>query len=40
VYERIAQKPHPDWEEYDEAMRREARVVVKITPERMYPLSD
>lgn len=40
VYERIAGKPHPDWDEYDEAMRTEARVVVKITPERVYPLSD
>src|SRR5947209_14910035 len=40
VYEHIAGKPHPDWDEYDEAMRLEARVVVKITPERMYPLSD
>lgn len=40
VYERIAQKPHPDWNEYDEAMRREDRVVVMITPERIYPLTD
>lgn len=40
VYERIAKKPHPDWDEYDEAMRREDRVVVAITPERLYPLTD
>lgn len=40
VYERIAQKPHPDWAEYDDAMRREDRVVFRITPERMYPLAD
>jgi PPOX class probable F420-dependent enzyme len=40
VYERIAQKPHPDWAEYDDAMRREDRVVFRITPERMYPLTD
>jgi PPOX class probable F420-dependent enzyme len=40
VYERIAQKPHPNWDEYDEAMRREERVVFRITPERMYPLTD
>jgi PPOX class probable F420-dependent enzyme len=40
VYERIAQKPHPDWGEYDEAMRLEDRVVFTITPERMYPLTD
>lgn len=40
VYERIAQKPHPNWDEYDEAMRREDRVVFKVTPERMYPLTD
>jgi PPOX class probable F420-dependent enzyme len=40
VYERIAQKPHPNWAEYDDAMRREDRVVFRITPERMYPLAD
>jgi PPOX class probable F420-dependent enzyme len=40
VYERIAKQPHPDWAEYDEAMRREARVVVTTTPERMYPVID
>ncbi len=40
VYERISGKPHPDWDEYDEAMRRDDRVVVKIMPERMYPLSE
>jgi PPOX class probable F420-dependent enzyme len=40
VYERIAKQPHPDWAEYDEAMRREKRVVVRITPERMYPVTD
>jgi PPOX class probable F420-dependent enzyme len=40
VYERIAHKAHPDWNEYDEAMRREDRVVFRITPERMYPLAD
>jgi PPOX class probable F420-dependent enzyme len=40
VYERIAHKAHPDWNEYDEAMRHEDRVVFKITPGRMYPLTD
>ncbi len=39
VYERIAGKPHPNWEEFDQAMVREGRVVLVITIERMYPLS-
>ena len=27
---------HPDWEEYDQAMRDEARSVVIVAPERVY----
>ena len=38
VYERIAGKPHPDWQEFDAAMVAEGRVVLAITIERMYPL--
>jgi uncharacterized protein len=40
VYERIAGKPHPDWEEFDRAMIDERRVILAITVERMYPLGD
>jgi uncharacterized protein len=38
VYERIAGKPHPDWQEFDEAMVRERRLILAITIDRMYPL--
>jgi uncharacterized protein len=38
VYERIAGKPHPSWQEFDEAMVRERRVILAITISRMYPL--
>jgi PPOX class probable F420-dependent enzyme len=38
VYEMIAGKPHPDWAEFDEAMRREGRLILALTIERMYPL--
>ena len=38
VYEKIAGKPHPDWAEFDAAMRREGRVVLAITIDRLYPL--
>jgi PPOX class probable F420-dependent enzyme len=37
-YERAAGKPHPDWQEYDEAMIKENRVLLEITIDRMYPL--
>ena len=39
VYERIAGKPHPDWDEFDTAMVDEGRVILAITVERMYPLN-
>ncbi len=39
-YERGAGKPHPNWEEYDDAMRNERRVLATVTVERMYPLGD
>jgi PPOX class probable F420-dependent enzyme len=39
LYERLAGKPHPDWQEYDEAMIRDQRLILTIRPERFYPLS-
>jgi uncharacterized protein len=39
VYERIAGKPHPDWEEFDQAMRDEQRLVMTISIDNLYPLS-
>src|SRR5437867_184605 len=36
-YERAAGKPHPNWQEYDEAMVKENRVLLEITIDRMYP---
>lgn len=38
VYEGITGGPHPDWQEFDEAMRRDRRLVLSIEIERMYPL--
>ena len=40
VYEAIAGQPHPDWNEFDEAMVRDKRVILSIAIERMYPLED
>ena len=37
-YEAATGGPHSDWAEYDEAMRREHRVLVTISVDRMYPL--
>ena len=39
VYERIA-GPHPNWEEFDAAMIRDGRVILAITIERIYPLTE
>jgi uncharacterized protein len=39
VYERIRGEPHPSWDEFDQAMVREGRVLLAITIERLYPLS-
>lgn len=39
VYERIRGEPHPNWAEFDEAMRRDGRVVLSISVDRIYPLS-
>jgi PPOX class probable F420-dependent enzyme len=38
VYEGISGGPHPDWQEFDEAMVRDRRVVLNIDIERMYPV--
>ncbi len=40
VYEGISSAPHPNWEEFDEAMVRDQRVVLSIEIEKMYPLED
>ncbi len=38
VYEVVSGKPHPNWEEFDEAMVRDHRVVLRITIEKLYPV--
>lgn len=38
VYEGIRGGPHPNWEEFDEAMIRDRRAVMVIEIERLYPL--
>ena len=38
VYEKI-RGPHPNWAEFDEAMRREGRVVLALSIDRLYPLA-
>jgi PPOX class probable F420-dependent enzyme len=38
VYEKVQGKPHPNWDEFDAAMRRDGRVLIAITIERYYPL--
>jgi len=40
VYEGISGASHPNWEEFDEAMVRDQRVVLSIEIEKMYPLED
>jgi uncharacterized protein len=39
VYELIAGQPHPDWDEFDQAMIEEQQVVMTIEIERVYPTS-
>ena len=36
VYRAAARKEHPDWEEYDRAVRDDGRVAILLTPSRMY----
>ena len=38
IYERIRGEAHPDWDEFDAAMRRDGRVVLSISVDRLYPL--
>ncbi|MCH7907971.1 MAG: PPOX class F420-dependent oxidoreductase, partial [Chloroflexi bacterium] len=35
VYRAASGKEHPDWEEYDEAMRKERRATVVVIPEKV-----
>lgn len=36
VYRACSHKDHPNWEEYDEAMKRQEGTVVLVTPKRVY----
>jgi len=36
VYRAAAATEHPDWDEYDEAMRTERRAAVIVVPEKIY----
>lgn len=38
VYRACGDKDHPDWEEYDRAMRQQDAVIVLVTPRRVYGL--
>ncbi|HEX2912353.1 MAG TPA: PPOX class F420-dependent oxidoreductase [Chloroflexia bacterium] len=38
IYKAISGKEHPNWQEYDQAMLNEHRVVISIEIEKMYPL--
>jgi PPOX class probable F420-dependent enzyme len=38
VYRACGDRDHPDWDEYDRAMRQQDAVVVLITPARIYGL--
>jgi len=38
VYRACGDKDHPDWEEYDRAMRQQDAVIVLVRPERVYGL--
>ena len=38
VYVGTSGKEHPNWQEFDEAMVRERRVVMAISIDRLYPL--
>ena len=36
VYRAVSRVEHPDWEEYDQAMRDDRRSAVVVVPERVY----
>ena len=38
VYRGVTGTEHPDWQEFDEAMVRDGRLVLAIDVERLYPL--
>ncbi|MFC3996621.1 PPOX class F420-dependent oxidoreductase [Nocardiopsis sediminis] len=38
-YFRVISGEHPDWDEYREAMRRQGKALVRITPERWGPVA-
>ena len=38
VYRACGDKDHPDWEEYDRAMRTQDAVIVLVRPQRVYGL--
>ena len=38
-YELATGGPHANWDEYDEAMARERRVLLTISVENLYPVS-
>jgi uncharacterized protein len=38
TYELIAGRPHPDWDEFNQAMLDEQQVVMTISIDRLYPL--
>jgi len=37
-YQRVRGEDHPNWQEYDEAMVKERRVLLMVKPERFYGL--
>ncbi|MDE3723595.1 PPOX class F420-dependent oxidoreductase [Nocardiopsis sp. N85] len=38
-YFRVIAGEHPDWEEYREAMRRQGKALVRVTPKRWGPIA-
>ncbi len=36
AYRSAAAKEHPDWNEYDEAMKRDSRVAILVNPKNIY----
>lgn len=40
VYVGVTGTPHPNWDEFDDAMVRDGRVVLAITVDRLYPLDE
>jgi len=38
-YELAAGQPHPNWDEYDQSMRDEKRVMLTISVDHVYPLA-